>query len=252
MTCAESQPLLTAYHDRELDPASSARIAGHVATCAGCAATLERAAAVRSALVAGAPPHVLPAHLRQRVRAAVGDAARRRPVWSVRARRWAAVPLAAMLAAALAWSTTRDLTRPGAPGHVVDELVAGHVRALMADHLVDVASTDQHTVRPWFNGKIDFAPPVADFTADGFPLVGGRVDYLDGRAAAALVYRRRQHLVNVFVWPTDEPDATPTRHAAQSYHLLHWRRSGLCYWAVSDLNVTEMEQLAALICGERS
>jgi anti-sigma factor RsiW len=107
-------------------------------------------------------------------------------------------------------------------------------------------------VRPWFNGKVEFAPPVADFTAAGFPLVGGRVDYVGGRAAAVLVYRRHQHLVNVFMWPTGEPNLPPTPRAAQGYHLVHWRQSGLCYWAVSDLNTAELEQLAALLCDEQT
>jgi anti-sigma factor RsiW len=250
MTCAESRPLLAAYFDRELDPAASARLADHVAGCADCEAALDRAAAVHDALASAALTHAPPAHLGERIRGAIGDAARPRRAWYRHAQRWAAVPLAAMLAATVAWVTTVNLAGRAGHDRLVDELVAGHVRALMVDHLVDVPSSDQHTVRPWFNGKIDFAPPVTDFGAAGFPLVGGRVDYVDGRAVAVLVYRRHQHLVNVFIWPTEDTDETPAVRAVQGYHLLRWSQSGLRYWAVSDLNAAELEMLAALLRGD--
>jgi len=117
----------------------------------------------------------------------------------------------------------------------------------MVDHLVDVATSDQHTVKPWFNGKVDFAPPVTDFTASGFPLVGGRVDYIAGRPAAVLVYQRRQHVVNVFIWPSGNDDGQDLRNlASEGYHLLRWTRSGLTFWAVSDVNAVDLESLAGL------
>jgi anti-sigma factor RsiW len=144
-------------------------------------------------------------------------------------------------------------TGPGSRQPVLDELIAGHVRSLMVDHLVDVASTDQHTVRPWFNGKIDFAPPVADYASSGFPLIGGRVDYLAGRPVAALVYRHQQHVINVFLWPSgDASESAPRELSAQGYHLLRWSEGGLAYWAVSDLNARELTVLAELIRGSHS
>jgi anti-sigma factor RsiW len=252
MTCAESRPLLAAYLDRELDSATSAQLAAHVADCAACRAALDRAAAVHQALASAALAYAPPAELAGRIRAAVGHAARPRRTWYRQAQRWAAVPLAAMLAATVAFVTTVNLAGRAGRDQLVDELIGGHVRALMVDHLVDVASTDQHTVRPWFNGKIDFAPPVADFSAAGFPLVGGRVDYIGGRPVAVLVYHRRQHLVNVFIWPAEKADETPQTRAIQGYHLLRWDQSGLRYWAVSDLNAAELETLAALLRGEHS
>jgi len=117
----------------------------------------------------------------------------------------------------------------------------------MVDHLVDVTSSDQHTVRPWFNGKIDFAPPVADFAASGFPLVGGRVDYIGGRPVAALVYRHDRHLVNVFIWPAGGAPAGQQEFSSQGYHLVRWNDADLEYWAVSDLNARELAVLAALL-----
>jgi anti-sigma factor RsiW len=153
------------------------------------------------------------------------------------------VPLAATLAAALSWSVASHRGGDGMPA----ELVSAHIRSLMADHLVDVATSDQHTVKPWFSGKIDFAPPVADFTASGFPLVGGRVDYIGGRPVAVLVYKTRQHLVNVFVWPADgEGDEEPRLLAREGYHLLQWQQSGLTFWAVSDVTPDDLQRLAQL------
>jgi anti-sigma factor RsiW len=150
----------------------------------------------------------------------------------------------------LAWLVVGNLGR-GAERRLVDELVAGHVRSLMVDHLVDVASTDQHTVRPWFNGKIDFAPPVADFAASGFALVGGRMDYVEGRPAAALVYRHQAHLVNLFIWPDRAGTTGLETSTADGYSLVHWNDGDLAYWAVSDLNLRDLARLADLVRDSR-
>ena len=247
MTCREARGLLSAYVDRELDVATSVRMEEHVRTCAACAAALERAEALRAAFATAMLTHPVPADLAPRIHAALRRDERPRAARARWLARWAPVPLAAAAAAMLTWVLA--VHGPAADGEagLRDQLVAGHVRALMVDHLVDVTSSDQHTVRPWFNGKIDFAPPVADFTADGFPLVGGRVDYIDGHAVAALVYRRRQHVVNVFIWPAVGGDAGRREITAQGYHLLGWNDGGLQYWAVSDLNTHELETLADLM-----
>ena len=121
---------------------------------------------------------------------------------------------------------------------VEDEIVAGHVRSLLANHLTDVATSNQHVVKPWFNGRIDFSPPVVDLAATGFPLVGGRVDYIGGRVVAALVYRRSGHAINLFVWPAETPPEGPSQH--DGYNLLRWSAGGLAYWAISDLNPEEL------------
>jgi anti-sigma factor RsiW len=156
-----------------------------------------------------------------------------------------AVPAA--LAAVIALSIVPLLRRPMTTDLLVDEIVSGHVRSLMVDHLVDVPSTDQHTVRPWFNGKIAYAPPVADFAANGFALVGGRMDYIAGRPVAALVYRHQAHLVNLFIWPDRAGASSTATSTSDGYSLVHWNDADLTYWAVSDLNLHDLTALADLV-----
>jgi len=136
---------------------------------------------------------------------------------------------------------------PGLPGSSTDdrlapELVAGHVRSLMVSHLTDVPSSDQHTVKPWFEGKLDFSPPVADVTEQGFPLVGGRLEYIGERAVAAVVYRHQQHVINLFIWPAPhEKDVGERRLTRQGFQLMHWAQAGMSYWVVSDLNARDLQ-----------
>jgi anti-sigma factor RsiW len=247
MTCEQAQPLLSAYVDRELDITKSLETEDHLRECPRCSAALQQHEALRSGLNAASLAFVAPTGLERRVRKALRREAQPKVLLTIAPWRWAAVPMAATLAAALTWSVA--IHRGGTTGEdvVLSDLVAGHVRSLMVDHLVDVATSDQHTVKPWFNGKVDFAPPVADFTASGFPLVGGRVDYIAGRPAAALVYRRRQHVVNVFIWPSGQQEAEALRNVTfDTYHLLRWSASGLTFWAVSDVSGADLESLERL------
>jgi len=153
--------------------------------------------------------------------------------------------VAMALVVLLVWSGGRVQRRAAVAEPVLQEVIAGHVRSLMATHLTDVLSADQHTVKPWFEGRVDFAPPVPDLTAQGFPLVGGRLDYLDNRPVAALVYKRQQHVINLFVWPAPsgaaQPESTVTR---QGYNLVQWTTAGMTYWAISTLNAPEMQVFA--------
>ncbi len=181
--------------------------------------------------------------LRSRVSAALGRAARaeRAPSWR---QGWF---LAASFAtvALVSWNVA-IFTFPSARGDDVErEVVAAHVRSLMTPgHLNDVASTDQHTVKPWFAGRLDFAPPVRDLAASGFPLAGGRLDYIDGRPVAALTYKRRLHAVNLFVWPVSEPDTPPVSTSVNGYSVAHWTRGSMRYWAVSDAAPGEVASFA--------
>jgi anti-sigma factor RsiW len=149
---------------------------------------------------------------------------------------------AIIFAAIITLNLVPRLQRPGADQLLATQLIGSHVRSLMANHLTDVASSDQHTVKPWLDAKLDFAPPVVDLASEGFPLVGGRLDYLDNRPAAALVYQRRKHFINLFVWPVESNTAKGTETISrQGYQLLHWVNSDFNYWAVSDVSVGDLQ-----------
>jgi anti-sigma factor RsiW len=198
------------------DPA----LAQHLLTCQSCVIRTQ-------ARYYEAPPG-----LEQKIRQSLRQEAAAPSSW-----RWLAIAASLLLIASVTWNIV--LLR----SHVASDVLSAHIRSLSGTHLLDVPSSDQHTVKPWFNGKLDFSPPVKD--VPGFPLLGGRLEYFDGRPAAALVYGRRQHIVNLFIWPS----ATPTAASAETrngYHLETWSASGMTFWAVSDVNEAELRQFIAL------
>jgi anti-sigma factor RsiW len=251
VNCKEAQNLLHAYGDGELDLVRSLDVEQHIRQCEGCLQEHRSLQALGTAIRSEAPRFDAPPRLRKRLRAALREADRadrvpRRVSW-----RLAPAFAAAALVAVLVWVAAPRFTPPAAGGIVAQEVLASHLRSLqVAGHLADVISTDQHTVKPWFNGKLDFSPPVQDFAPAGFPLAGGRLDYLDGRPVAALVYYRHKHPINVFIWPSRAGEApAPTRLTERGYHLLHWNQGGMTFWAVSDLNTAELQQFEALLRG---
>ncbi len=240
MECREVLDRLSAYLDDELDPLASREIATHLATCPSCAAEHARLARLREVLRHEIGYHPAPAALRERVRREVRGTLRAasRPAASSLPR-W--LPMAAgvvALAGAVWLATVPIAARRDAAAR---EVIVDHVRSLMVSHLTDVASTDQHTVKPWFAGRLDFSPPVTDFAVDGFPLVGGRLDLLEGRPVAALVYRRRQHVINAFVRPANA-DAALRMDSRDGWHVVSLARGGMAWSVVSDLNAAELAE----------
>ncbi|MCS6304261.1 MAG: anti-sigma factor [Nitrospira sp.] len=179
--------------------------------------------------------------LRNRIRSSFKPAPTRKSLMGLPQWRWAAVAASLALVSVLTWRVAPFLPTETTDDQLIQEVTASHVRSSMVSHLVDIPSSDRHVVKPWFTGKLDFAPSVADLTEQGFPLVGGRLDYVSGRAVAGLVYKRREHVINVFLWPSAV--AVETRSLAhQGYHLVCWTQSGMTYWAISDLNSRELQE----------
>jgi anti-sigma factor RsiW len=238
MDCNESRPLIDADADGELNPDHHLDLDAHLRQCPGCAKLAANARARRAALGQSLPRFTAPPMLAENIRsslraeaAAVGATPLRpRPAWPL----WNLTGLAASLAFAVllgyTWGNTRARARL-----LIDEAVSEHVRSLQAGHLMDVVSSDQHTVKPWFAGKLDFSPPVVDLAAAGFPLAGGRLEHMAGRPAAALVFHRRRHAINLFIWPAS-PSGIPASQAGQNgYSIELWSQGGLNCLAVSDI-----------------
>ncbi len=250
--CDDKSLLLNALIDGELDAANTIALEQHIKTCPGCAKALAEAQAVRAALSTSGVAYTAPEAFKRRLRIALDAetkaAAPTRKAKSPLAGLWGrwtgwAAGGATALAAALAL-TVFAVQAPSAS--LADELVSDHVRSLLASHLMDVPTSDRHTVKPWFDGKVAFAPSVIDLADQGFPLAGGRLDYVRGQRAAAIVFRRRLHVINVFVWPATGGDRLAQEGARDGYNLVHWTAGGLNYWAVSDLDATELRQFREL------
>lgn len=247
MTSHAQRNLLHAYIDDELDLVRSMELEDHLAECADCALQVESFRALRTAFAASELRYTATDQFRTRVTQALEKADR--PPVRERQRRafgwwnWAAAAACLVIAVGglLLYSGNRRAET------LARELVADHVRSLMATHLTDVLTSDQHTVKPWFNGKLDFSPRVRDFTSDGFELVGGRLDYADGHSAAAIVYQRRKHVINLFTWPTKSGDESPHTTAQQGFNLIEWTQDGMYYCAVSDLNQQELGEFVELV-----
>jgi anti-sigma factor RsiW len=248
VTCPDVQALLHGYLDGELDLVSALRLERHLGDCAACRGAYLGQRALQGALRAAPLRWEAPPALEGRVRSALRESGRPPLRLSLSRKRLGLAAAAAALLALAGWALARTWLTPTAEDLLAQEVVASHVRSLMADHLADVASSDRHTVKPWFQGRLDFPPEVRDLGAEGFRLTGGRLDYLAERPVAALVYQRRKHVLNLFTWPAGEEGDQPPRAATRrSYQLVRWRQGGMNYWAVSDLNAAELLQFAQLL-----
>jgi anti-sigma factor RsiW len=251
MDCKRAQLLINAYLDGELDLSGSLELEAHLAECPNCRAQQEVLSRLGRRLRGGLANHAAPEDLRARLEQMIARPApmlRTPPAANWPRRSLLALAASVLIAIFASGGTTYLLMQPTSQDAVAAEVVASHIRSLMADHLVDVASSDQHTVKPWFDGRLDLAPAVIDLKAEGFPLVGGRLDYIDGQPVAAIIYRRGKHLINVFAWPGTETKEGPVRAlTVRGYNLLTWSSGDLTYWAVSDVNAKDLATLQRLI-----
>ena len=263
MNCEETTKLMDGYLDGELDPITSQTIEQHLLDCPNCEQRYMTNRALIHAIGSAMPYHKAPTELRERIQSSLREEIAERPTRNAApdagpliakkqpeprsivfeaSWKWLALAACIVFAAIIGWNLLPGLQRPDAEQFLATQLIASHVRSLLANHLTDVASSDQHTVKPWLDVKLDFAPPVVDLANEGFPLIGGRLDYLDNRPVAALVYQRRKHFINLFVWPKT-PGTTETEKAItrQGYHLHRWMDSDFNYWAVSDVNEADVD-----------
>ncbi len=270
MNSEETTKLMDGYLDGQLDPITSQAIEQHLRECHNCDQAYKTQRSLIRAIGNATPYYKAPSELRERIQSSLRkemaeqsngsgsipvdarpliakEQAESRSTLFATSWNWLALAAAILFAAVIVWNVLPRLQRPGNDQFLATQLIAGHVRSLMANHLTDVASSDQHTVKPWLDAKLDFAPAVVDLSNEGFPLIGGRLDYLDNRAVAALIYQRRKHFINLFVWPAPPDETrTPKTITRQGYQLLHWVESDLNYWAVSDINEKELHEFKQL------
>jgi len=261
VNCELNATSLHGYFDGELDAVRAAEFERHLESCSECLAELEAQESLRASLQHAQLRERAPLDLRKKILQSLPKpAAPSRfafsPAWRPWSQAfwpslsWQGLAVAAMLLLALSvlgWRLVLD--RPGlsAEQGLSAEIIDAHVRSLQPGHLSDVVSTDQHTVKPWFNGKVDFAVPVHDFAEDGFPLQGGRLEVINGKTVAALIYGRRKHEVNLFVWPETTADEKAVASSVRGYNLICWRKSGMEYWLASDLALPDLEVLQRLL-----
>jgi len=240
--------LLHAYLDDELDLVRSMELEDHLAECGDCATEVASYRALRERVLAVDLRYEAPAHLRSRVLRQLEEQEHRPSTPAVNLRRgpwWSLATAAACVLVTVA--TVMLVVRRNEDRSLIRAFVADHVRSLMASHLTDVLTSDQHTVKPWFTGKLDFSPQVRDLSGEGYDLLGGRLEYVDGHTAAAIVYQRRRHVINVFTWPSSGSDHEPSTTAQQGFNVVTWTQGGMSYCAVSDLNRQELSEFVSML-----
>jgi anti-sigma factor RsiW len=252
VSCETLSDKLSGYLDRELDERAAGEVEAHLGQCVICSARLEGERRLRAAVQAHLTPLRAPERLRSNVRAMLRAQVKRsrpRQTWIPT---WAATAAALLLGVVGGWRLGIWQVSRGDGSDVVAEVVAGHVRSLQGAHLTDIASSEHHTVKPWFAGKLDFSPPVPELSTEEFPLIGGRLDYVGEKQVAALIYGRRQHVINLFVWPSRDSNALPAAASHRGFQVVHGAAGGMSYWAISDLNESELSQFAHLVAADLS
>jgi anti-sigma factor RsiW len=247
MNCRDAEPLLHARLDDELDVAGVINVDDHLSECRACAAQYAALQNLKQEIATAQPAYVLPPKLERKLASRfISQGPFLARLWN---RPWqsavALVGAAACIAALIIFMPTMWTTN--GTSAIAAEILDSHLRALQPGHLYDVESSDQHTVKPWFQGKTDFSPPVPDLTNDGFTLVGGRFEVIHQEPAAAIVYKRRQHVISLYVSPSPGGEAKPTFQDLGGYHLLHWSHDNMSYWAVSDVAAADLRDFSSLV-----
>jgi anti-sigma factor RsiW len=248
VNCNESNRLIDAYLDGELDAATCLRVEDHLAECPACREKLESRQVLTSLVAEEAPRYTASPFLATRIRAMLREeepAPAKAPWWNFLSLRW--IYSGAGGAVAAVALTLFFFAAPGAFNEVAQEGISDHVRSMQVNHLLDVVSTDQHTVKPYFNGKIDYSPQVIDLKTQDYPLIGGRLDVLGGRNVAAIVYQRRKHYINLFEWPSDATAIGDRATEKDGYHVISWTQNGMNYMAISELGVKELKDFSTMI-----
>jgi anti-sigma factor RsiW len=253
MNCTEPEVLLHALIDGELDAGHAREVEAHVAACAGCGEKLAAFRTMHEVMSSAPLKESAPAHLRNRIEALLAAptgrvVSMRQFLRPTRRSFFGGFAMGSLLSGAVAASLVFTVIRGNQEQAVTDEVVSAHIRSLQAGHLMDVATSDQHTVKPWFNGRVDVAPPVIDLTAESFMLLGGRLDYIDSEPVAVVVYQRRKHVINLFVAQhLGARHARTVAESIQGYNVRRWSQDGLDFWAVSDLARDELDEFVQKI-----
>jgi len=253
MDCKDAQNLINGYVDGELDPVRNLEIEHHLQECALCSQGYKNHQVLQNGIKTGPFYFKAPVDLQRRIQLSLRKAAKAEAGHRVLPKWWLTIAAPMAAAAIVVLALVPFLRGPSADDLLAREVISSHVRSLMASHLADIASSDQHTVKPWFAGKLNFSPPVEDLARQGFPLVGGRLDYLQDRPVAALIYQRQKHFINLFIWPSGSDSDVGTKTVSrQGYNLFYWTKSGMTYWAASDLNNSELQEFVQLVQNQTS
>lgn len=252
MDCKEALGRLHPYLDRELDLQGALALERHLAACAACQAIFARQTALQSAVRAQANYHAAPAGLQDRIRSHLSvetrfSSRRMHSRWSMPGvRQWLQLGVAAAAGAVISWTAAIQYAGVSADERLAEQVIDGYARSMVTARVIDVPSSDRHTVKPWLSSKLDFSPKVVDLADAGFPLAGGRLDYLDDRPVAVLVYRYRQHVIDLFVWPEQDGGAAgePKTVSRKGYNVVRWSEGGMALWAISDVDAGEMRKFA--------